>query len=570
VLDFDAKASGLAALEAWESAHGHIPGWRVRTGGGGLHIYMAGVPGLRSRKLPVLDTGLQVELKANGNYVVFAGSIHENGRRYEPETPDELDALAEAPQWLLELARADVGASYRDAANTGLAELLANRPEEGERNIWLSRVAGHYAAQLRHEDAYEQTVRAVAAPLGLERAEVERLIKSIWRAEDAKSAGQLPPSGLAVVTAAEFARVDEPGAEALLGGGREVVIPSGGDVMVYGDGGAGKTTLTTDLGCHLAAGDEWLGFDVPRPVRVLMIEAEGPRPLFRRKIERKLAGWLGGDMGDRLRVLENPWPGFTFASDEWRETIAAVVREQEIDVLIVGPLTRVGMDSAGTLQDVSAFAALVADVRDRSRRPLTVILVHHENKGGTVSGAWEGAADTLIHVEARGNGKTCVTFQKARWASETHGTSLDLAWTGAEGFCIAEGRDLIAEVQSLLAREPWRTAREIAAPVGGGGVGANTDKVKALLKDNPDTFCSRKGSELGRSAQAVLWGLAHSAEPAESAADSPGTGAATDSRTRPKGESVRAEAVPAAASDGPERTSQPETHESTTDAGAAE
>jgi RecA-family ATPase len=33
--------------------------------------------------------------------------------------------------------------------------------------------------------------------------------------------------------------------------------------MVDGDGGVGKTTLTIDLSCHLAAGDDWLGLAVP-------------------------------------------------------------------------------------------------------------------------------------------------------------------------------------------------------------------------------------------------------------------------------------------------------------------
>jgi hypothetical protein len=108
VLDFDANAGGLGALAAWETKYGRISGWRVRTGSGGLHIYMAGVPGLSSRKLPVLGAGLQVELKANGNYVVFAGSIHENGCRYKPETPEGLGVLAQAPEWLLELARAGI------------------------------------------------------------------------------------------------------------------------------------------------------------------------------------------------------------------------------------------------------------------------------------------------------------------------------------------------------------------------------------------------------------------------------------------------------------------------------
>jgi hypothetical protein len=109
VLDFDAKAGGIEALAAWEAEHGRIPGWRVRTGSGGLHIYLGSAEGLRSRKLPVLGTGLEVELKANGSYVVFAGSIHENGRLYEPETLEGLCLLPDAPGWLVGLTHAGIG-----------------------------------------------------------------------------------------------------------------------------------------------------------------------------------------------------------------------------------------------------------------------------------------------------------------------------------------------------------------------------------------------------------------------------------------------------------------------------
>jgi hypothetical protein len=118
VLDFDAKAGGLDALAAWEAEYGRIPGWRVRTGSGGLHIYMAGVPGLGSHKLSVLDTGLQVEMKANGSQVVFAGSTHENGNHYEPETPEGLDVLAQAAGWLLELAHAGIAGAGMSPSGT--------------------------------------------------------------------------------------------------------------------------------------------------------------------------------------------------------------------------------------------------------------------------------------------------------------------------------------------------------------------------------------------------------------------------------------------------------------------
>jgi AAA domain len=121
-----------------------------------------------------------------------------------------------------------------------------------------------------------------------------------------------------IVTLDEFADVNEAGAEALVGTPDDALIPVNADVLTYGDGGSGKTTLMLDRALHLAAGDDWLGLPVARPCNVLMIEAEGPRPLFRRKLRRKRDAWQGSALGGRLVGWEDPWGQFTFADPEAR------------------------------------------------------------------------------------------------------------------------------------------------------------------------------------------------------------------------------------------------------------
>jgi hypothetical protein len=234
----------------------------------------------------------------------------------------------------------------------------------------------------------------------------------------------------------EFVSVDEPGADALLGDADNVLIPQGGDVMIYGDGGAGKTTLGVDLAFHLAAGDDWCGIPIPHPVNVGIIENEGPRALFRQKLRRKRESWAGSPLDGRLHVLDLPWAHFTFSDDDHRAWLASAVAELELDLGFVGPLTRLGMNESGTLQDTRDFSALVADVRVRADRPVTFAIVHHENKGGQVSGAWEGAGDTLLHVQAQGHGRTRLVVQKARWASSWHGKGLQLVWADGESFTV--------------------------------------------------------------------------------------------------------------------------------------
>jgi hypothetical protein len=277
-----------------------------------------------------------------------------------------------------------------------------------------------------------------------------------------------------VQTLDDFADEPEDPAVPLLGAADDVPIPQRGDVMMYGDGGAGKTTLTIDGAFHFAAGDPWLGWPVPRPLRVLLIENEGPRPFFRAKLRRKRDAWAGSELGDRLRVLADPWGTFTYASERWREILAAVVRDQELDVVICGPLTTAGMEAAGTLQEVRAFLELVGKVRRLAGRPFASILIHHESKSGQVSGAWEGAGDTLLHLSAQGRGSVRLFVQKARHASESHGKTLQLRWAEGESFEIEETPELddeaIAEkILAAISGNPgtgWTQVEQATSGVG--------------------------------------------------------------------------------------------------------
>ena len=348
------------------------------------------------------------------------------------------------------------------------------------------RVRFHCPTICDHED--------VRRALGLQEPKLEL---DAWsrngHTPDSTPAGPQAVPAPTIVTLEDFVAVDEPGATPLLGDEEGALIAEGSDVMVYGDGGAGKTTLLFDLAFHLAAGRDWLGFPIARPARVLLIENEGPRPLLRNKLKRKLEAWDGPALDGRVSVFEEPWGRFSFAELAWRTQLADTVRDRKVDVIIAGPLTRLGMDTAGTLQEVAAFMRLVDEVRQGSGRSLTPIIAHHENKGGAVSGAWEGAGDTLLHVQAAGNGHTVVFIAKARWASAHHHKTLKLAWTDGEGFELEGDRDYVAEVRALLTERTWLTAKEISEPTEKGGIGAAEKTIKTVLDEHPELFELRTG-----------------------------------------------------------------------------
>jgi hypothetical protein len=187
-------------------------------------------------------------------------------------------------------------------------------------------------------------------------------------------------------------------------------------------------------------------------------------------------------------------------------SLPRIVDEQKIDIVIAGPLTRIGMDEAGTLQQVRDFMGLVNDLRSRSAQRIAVVLIHHENRAGTVSGAWEGAGDTLLHVREAGHGHTVVYVQKTRWSSEHHGTTIKLQWAPGESFQVEAERDLLTEIKALLADGRWRITEEIRKELGVG-----KDTISDLLKEHTNDFRMITGEDaraIKRSPTAQLYQVA--------------------------------------------------------------
>ena len=287
-----------------------------------------------------------------------------------------------------------------------------------------------------------------------------------------------------------FAAIDEPGADAIAtAADGSSVIPADGTVLVYGDGGAGKTTITIDLAFKLAAGEPWLDLVNPsRPVRVLVIEAEGPRQEFRRKLERKLAHHGTDTLDGRVLILEDPWAEFSFADEAQRRALALAIVEHDADLLVVGPVASVGMVGGGTPDEIRAFEQLLRDVRARLERPLAILLVHHENRAGQVSGAWERVPDTLLHVIGQGHGRTRICWQKARHSSALHGTTTQLVWADGESFTVEAkpevSDDTIAAGLLAAVREhpgsSWEKIRNLRDGKGNKRVRGNLNDLKNI------------------------------------------------------------------------------------------
>ena len=106
VVDIDPRNGGADTWAALVAEHGVVQTVRIRTGGGGEHLYF------KAPKTPVKSRGNAlgpgVDVSSNGHYVVAPPSLHASGARYEfaPFAGPGDMALADCPDWLISLANA--------------------------------------------------------------------------------------------------------------------------------------------------------------------------------------------------------------------------------------------------------------------------------------------------------------------------------------------------------------------------------------------------------------------------------------------------------------------------------
>lgn len=143
------------------------------------------------------DNELGYDLRGDGGGVVLPPSVHETGHVYEWTGGELLDVpeclrhpSPKAPQAGLKtdsnVKSLDRAREKRTPGST-LAGLLADPPEEGGRNNWLTKVCGHLAKLWPGpmEDAYEQLALFIgqSIPEPLDEAEIAKTAASVWDKE---------------------------------------------------------------------------------------------------------------------------------------------------------------------------------------------------------------------------------------------------------------------------------------------------------------------------------------------------------------------------------------------------
>lgn len=388
-IDVDPKHGGNESLAALEREIGPLPKTvEQRTLSGGRHLIFRCPDGVELRSsIGKLGDGLDV--RADGGYVVL----------YQDwiNSPFEIPA-ADAPPELLERLTSSAAKDTSESPRSTLADLLADPPGEGRRNVWLAQVAGHYARLIHNRASYEATVRLAANDIESDdfpADEIDRTIRSIWESEQANVIDEHAAT-LPLLSIADLAARPKPTWHI------DGMVPEGGFVVVYGPPASYKTFLLLDWMLCTAAGLPWYGCEVRRG-SVVYIAAEGASGLYQR-----IEAWCTArncEPPADFYVIPQP-VNFLNKQDVEALKVILAAMEQPLSAIVADTMAR--CMSGGDENSVKDVGQVITAL-DEIARPYgaTRYLAHHTGKSGDEergSSALRGAADTMISTKPDGSG----------------------------------------------------------------------------------------------------------------------------------------------------------------------
>ena len=395
VLDVDPRHGGLESLRQFEDENGPLPDVpAVRTGGGGFHFYFKYLPGLGNRVglLPGID------VKSDGGFVVYPGSIHKSGRRYRwlyGRTPRKV-STAPFPASLLRLTTARKSSTMLGSESVIL---------EGQRNSTLTSLAG----TMRSRGATPQAIEAALLEDNARRcnpplqdAEVRNIAHSVSR---------YAPGNAEILSA--HSKTDERAERKLhFRTGKQIadetptevpwIVPpwvaSGAITELDGKPKlGGKTTFATHM-VH-AALDESLFLGKPTTRTGAVYLSEQAPVSFRAAMDR--ASLLGRrDIAvlfwpDTIGI---PWPSVANAAVE-------ECRRRHAKLLVVDTLAQFAGLAGDSENNAGDALKALRPLQQAADEGIAVVIVRHERKsGGAVgdsgrgSSAFAGAVDIIMSV----------------------------------------------------------------------------------------------------------------------------------------------------------------------------
>jgi hypothetical protein len=334
----------------------------IRTGGGGLHYYFY------SDKRYSSSANRQIHVRAEGGYVLIAGSNHESGERYvciDSQTPVKPDRAA--------IKLFDPEAVFSGGRHDAAGKFIGHLFKAGK-SVYEIRKA---LTEWNEEHVYPS--------LGTQ--ELNRYLDDVATKEKTKERDtevELDRSHFKPIL--EFLSIYTPTKYNWL---VEKWVPSSSAGIISSLPGSYKTWLALELALSVATGKPFLGqFEVPAPKAVVFCQLEDDYTLLADRLRILLGGNMPTFEGNELVTVVHPnikeMPIYLFdhrrfdiANDRNMHKLEEILGDVKAGLLLVDPMNAaVNMAEYG-INSIQSLNRL-KEIRDRLKT--TLGFLHHDRK----------------------------------------------------------------------------------------------------------------------------------------------------------------------------------------------
>jgi hypothetical protein len=309
-----------------------------------------------------------------------------------------------------------------------------------------------------------------------------------------------PQQRLKCVTAQEMLELELPQREMLLA----PVLPTQGLAMLYSKRGLGKTYMSLSIAYAVASGDEFLGWQAPRPRPVLFVDGELPAATLKDRLAAVTQGMSRTAKPGMLRLITPDLQAGAFPDLATREGQALVENALgDAEFVILDNLSALCV--SGKENEGESWLPVQRWALRLRQRGVSVLFVHHAGKGGAQRGTSrrEDLLDVVINLRHPADynpaeGLRCeVHYEKCRGFYGQDAKPFEVKMeTGINGAAIWTKRDLedVVEVNAAEMFEGGATVRQVAQELGISPAKAGRIRKRRNRYEGPDVCCNTHGS----------------------------------------------------------------------------
>ena len=362
VLDVDERHGGNESLQAL----GELPRTATVQTGGGRHYYFKHPKGLDIRN-STGKLGEGLDIRAAGGYAVAPPSMHVSGVRYK-WLIDPRGGLAELPRAILDRLT---------ERPKGVTASVGDVIPVGQRDSTFASMAG----SMRRRG---MTEAGILAALRIENGRCEEPLPDVDLQRIARSIGTRPagPSeneavrpDITVVDAATWLTTEPPPPDQIFAD----MFDRGDKVAIIGSSKLRKSFFLLQGALSLASGRDFLGWSVPKPRRVFVVQLEIQQHHFHRRVQRMAAALelTPENLQDRLQIVNGR--GLALAGAAGIEAVKQAVLPSSPDLICIDPLYKISTGAENTAEDAKVVLGLFDRLAEQTGA--AVLYVHHDSKG---------------------------------------------------------------------------------------------------------------------------------------------------------------------------------------------